>query len=220
MGVKETRSGKQTKEWILETSLKLFNEHGSQAISTKRIAKEMGISPGNLYYHFKNKEEIIRAIFKNKIERFDQGWNNDQVSSVRKFIDLLNGILLSWKEYHFFKRELAILLKNDPELRSWHHNISQETTLKYRQLIHELIDTGILRIPGDPKIVDSLLVTSLLIGENWLVFLDVNGMANTEENLRRGIELIIQVWRPYLIKDALDEINRLTEDFSKQERAL
>ena len=61
MSVRENRSGRQTKEWILETACRLFNEYGTAAISTKRIAKEMGISPGNLYYHFKNKELPIEG---------------------------------------------------------------------------------------------------------------------------------------------------------------
>ncbi|MCP4404167.1 MAG: TetR/AcrR family transcriptional regulator [bacterium] len=48
MSVKENRSSRHTKEWILSTACTLFNEHGTQAVSTKRSAKEMSISPGNL----------------------------------------------------------------------------------------------------------------------------------------------------------------------------
>ena len=44
---------------ILQVSLKLFNEFGSENISTNEIAKKTDISTGTLYYYFKNKEEII-----------------------------------------------------------------------------------------------------------------------------------------------------------------
>ena len=51
------------KERIIETALELFNVRGVQRVSTNHIAEHLSISPGNLYYHFANKEEIVRAIF-------------------------------------------------------------------------------------------------------------------------------------------------------------
>ena len=52
-----------TREKILDTALALFNKEGTAAISTNHIAEAAGISPGNLYYHFRNKEEVIRELF-------------------------------------------------------------------------------------------------------------------------------------------------------------
>lgn len=52
------------KEQILQTSLKLFNEKGCLNTSTRHIADELNISVGNLYYYFKNKEEIVIELFK------------------------------------------------------------------------------------------------------------------------------------------------------------
>ena len=55
----------KTKDKIITTAIDLFNIHGTKAISTNHIAKEMGISPGNLYYHFRSKNDIIRSISDN-----------------------------------------------------------------------------------------------------------------------------------------------------------
>ena len=56
--------GQNTYNRIIENSLILFNEQGERNISTNHIAAHLGISPGNLYYHFKNKDEIIVQLFK------------------------------------------------------------------------------------------------------------------------------------------------------------
>lgn len=53
----------KTKEKILHTSLLLFNRQGVEKVTTRHIANEMGISQGNLHYHYPNKDEIITTLF-------------------------------------------------------------------------------------------------------------------------------------------------------------
>jgi AcrR family transcriptional regulator len=64
----------KTKDKIIQISVDMFNKSGVVAVTTNHIAKELNISPGNLYFHFRNKEEIIRHIFNLMCQETYQVW--------------------------------------------------------------------------------------------------------------------------------------------------
>jgi len=60
------------KDQILKTALQLFNEQGYMEVGMRQIARQLGISPGNLTYHFKKKEELLFAL----LNRFSEQNNS------------------------------------------------------------------------------------------------------------------------------------------------
>jgi len=97
-----------TRERILATALRLFNESGTAAVSTNHIADALGISPGNLYYHFRNKEEIIRALFEQQFARWDAGYTlpDDRMPTLDDLQQLVRTSFVMGWEYRFMYREL------------------------------------------------------------------------------------------------------------------
>jgi AcrR family transcriptional regulator len=107
-----------TRERILATALRLFNEADTSAISTNHIATALGISPGNLYYHFRNKEEIIRALFEQQFARWDEGYAfpDDRMANLDDLQQLVRATFVTAWEYRFMYRELIALLRRDSQL--------------------------------------------------------------------------------------------------------
>ena len=57
------KAPRRTAERILETTLELFNRFGEPNVSTTAISAELRISPGNLYYHYPAKDELVTALY-------------------------------------------------------------------------------------------------------------------------------------------------------------
>ena len=108
-----------TKDKILNKALELFNSEGSSNISTNHIAKALDMSTGNLYYHFKNKESIIRNLLQRMIEEYDEVFREnfpkkeDMILESLLFDDTKTAI-----KYKFLYNELNILFKRDKELEA------------------------------------------------------------------------------------------------------
>lgn len=124
-----------TKDKILNKALELFNREGSSNISTNHIAKALDMSTGNLYYHFKNKESIIRALLQRMIEEYDQVFKEnlpkkeDVILESLLFDDTKTAI-----KYKFLYNELNILFKRDKELEA----IFIENQTKREKIFNEI----------------------------------------------------------------------------------
>ncbi len=108
-----------TKDKILNKALELFNSEGSSNISTNHIAKALDMSTGNLYYHFKNKESIIRTLLQRMIEEYDEVFRENFPKKEEIILEsLLFDDTKTAIKYKFLYNELNILFKRDKELEA------------------------------------------------------------------------------------------------------
>jgi AcrR family transcriptional regulator len=117
----------RTRERILRVSLELFNNHGETNVTTGHISDELNISPGNLYYHFRNKDEIIAHLFAAFEKEIDVAPNDiEDVGSAMEDLWLYLHMMFEriWA-YRFLYRNLDDLLARDQKLRS-HFNMRFE----------------------------------------------------------------------------------------------
>lgn len=109
-----------TRERIVQNSLELFNQQGERSVSTNHIAAHMEISPGNLYYHFANKQEIIAVLFTQYEEQVDSFLRppEGRMATVEDKRFYLKELLAAMWNYRFLHRDLEHLLDSDQELAS------------------------------------------------------------------------------------------------------
>ena len=188
-----------TQEAILTAAIDLFNKSGTAAISTNHIAAAAGISPGNLYYHFQNKEHILRAILEQMTGVWDEVYvlPEDAAFTVETLRQILRrNFELVWR-YRFFYRELVALLRHDRELAKRYRAIRQRRQSQQLQRFQQLAASGALRQPVSSVEAESLLTIGWLVSDYWLAFLESGGESVNADQIQQGVDLIMRVYAPY-----------------------
>ena len=190
-----------TRERILTTALELFNASGTAAVSTNHIAEALGISPGNLYYHFRNKEEIIRALFEQQFALNDTLYAlpDDRLPTLDDLHALVQATFaMSWR-YRFVYRELIALLRRDAALQARWVAVRARGFSGFRELVTLFVAAGVLRDPGDPEAITRLAELCWLISEFWLASVEVSGEPVDPAQMAHGGQLLLDVLAPYII---------------------
>jgi AcrR family transcriptional regulator len=191
----------KTKQRILDTAVQLFNEQGTDVVSTNHIAEALGMSPGNLYYHFSNKEEIIRAIFERLFVVWDETFAlpEDRLPTLADAVGLVESNFKILYEYRFIYREILALLKADEALHQQYIAVRERGYTGFREIIALFGQTNIITVP-DEDTVTALADMCWMISEFWLTTVEITGQSVSPEQMKRGTELMMSVLRPYISK--------------------
>lgn len=190
----------KTKARILDAALTLFNQQGTANVSTNHIADAAGISPGNLYYHYRNKEEIIRALFEQLFADWDVSLTlpNDRLPTIADVQGLVATNFAIMRNYRFIYREIIALLQGDTELRDRYIAVRERGYEGFQQIMVALAQAGVLTAVPNDATVQRLADLCWLISEFWLSTVEVSGHTVDDAQIQRGIDLMLQVLHPYI----------------------
>ena len=160
------------RERIIESSLQLFNERGVGGVTTNHIAAHLSISPGNLYYHFRNKEEIIRAIFPRGADAARAVIALPEAGEITA-VDVgryhIAGIQALW-EFRFLFHDPRELLARDPALAEPFRELQRSLIQQFCGLFERLIGQGQMRRPEPPDDLVRVATNAFLLWSTWLNF--------------------------------------------------
>lgn len=196
-----TNGARHTRDRILDAALELFNERGSAAVTTNHVAARAGISPGNLYYWFSGKDEIVRELYARLVASYEGLWGAVDGGSADLTPDevlarLGEGTALS-RRYAFLARDLLGLLHADPVLAAEYMAVRARRIATFTGLARGWRARGVIG-PLDDGTVADLVQALWVIAETWLAFGEIDGKYPDAED---GTRLLRVVLRPYLTND-------------------
>ena len=205
---------RRTAERILEVTLDLFNRFGEPNVSTTLISAELRISPGNLYYHYPAKDELINALF----DRYERALNEllpaaEQVANVEDAWLFLHMLFeLVW-DSRFLYRDLNDLLSKNRRLETHFQTVLRNKGRAMQQLIAGLQRGGALAISLDEA---APLATSMVVlATYWLSYEYVSDPRHALEPetaaraLGRGAFHVLSLLLPHLESDSRQHLHRL-----------
>lgn len=173
----------KTRDRILATSLELFNREGEASQTAVDIANAVELSPGNLYYHFKGKDAIIRALFDNFEEEMQiilRG-SRGTVSSMEDNWVYIYIILEEIYDFRFFYRNIAELLSRYPDLAVRFRALLKEKEAAMEELLAELEASGDLNLsPRLRAVISEQIIATLTL---WLTQDAIKGGADDAGSL-------------------------------------
>ncbi|MFN7219981.1 MAG: TetR/AcrR family transcriptional regulator [Burkholderiales bacterium] len=207
----------RTRERILRVSLELFNAHGEANVTTGHIADELNISPGNLYYHFRNKDEIIQHLFADfeKLIDIAPGEITDAAMAMEDLWLYLHMMFERIWQYRFLYRNLDDLLSRDQKLRSHFNIILTHKRDAVRVMCDSLVGANAMR--ASEAEIAALAENILVVATYWLNYENLKHRAgiqnDPERHLTRGVYHVMALVSPFLEVDVKAHLAHLMQSY-------
>jgi len=211
----ERKRPRRTRERILETALALFNRVGEPNVTTADIADEMEISPGNLYYHFSNKDEIIAELFAAFERRADEvlAVPGERAASVEDLWLTLHLLFEAMWDHRFLFRDLDEILSRNRLLGSRFALIMRRGTRTVIELCRGLVRAG--EMMASEREIAALAENVGLVATYWISYQRISAGERSPDvaNLDRAAYQVLSIIAPFLRGDARALVERLGEEY-------
>ncbi|MDO9250798.1 MAG: TetR/AcrR family transcriptional regulator [Hydrogenophaga sp.] len=210
---------RRTAERILEVTLELFNRFGEPNVSTTLISAELGISPGNLYYHYPAKDELINSLF----ERYEHALGellgaSDSVRNVEDAWFFLHSLFEIIWQYRFLYRDLNDLLSKNRLLETRFQGVLKNKSRAIRALLSGMSRSGALDI--NARELEPTANCMVVVLTYWLSFEYVRDPRhalepdNAQHALMRGAQHVLNLLAPYLEAGQRQHLLELTDAYN------
>lgn len=205
----------RTRERILAVSLELFNGRGEANVTTGMIAGELGISPGNLYYHFRNKDQIIERLFEHfevrvSIAPPEPDAGAGAIEDLWLYLHLMFEAI--W-DYRFLYRNLDDIVGRNRRLREHFARIVETKLAAVEGLCRGLAQSGLMK--ANPGEIRALALNVLVVATYWLNFRAIRGGGKAAEprDPGTGAFQVMSLVAPYLAGEARQHFERLGREY-------
>ena len=204
---------RDTRQRILDTSLAMFNEQGQANVTTNHIADELGISPGNLYYHFRNKDDIIEQLFSRYEEALDAALSGpgERLPELEDIWMQLHLVFECIWTYRFLYRDLVDILSRNRRLRLRFARILKRAADNASGVMRGLVVAGLMRASADE--IEGTATNILVLSTFWLNYAAARGDNDEHSAIRQGIVQVMLLLAPFLRDGERLHLNHLVQAY-------
>jgi AcrR family transcriptional regulator len=215
----ERKPPRRTRERILETSLALFNRQGEPHVTTADIADEMNISPGNLYYHFRNKDDIIGDLFAAHEAAVTPLLTvpDDPPPGVEDLWFMLHVLFEKMRDYRFLYRDLDEITSRNRKVALRFAELVRRLDRTVIELCRSLVRSG--QMNASEREIGALAANATLVSIYWMSWQRITGVQPRpggpphEVSLDHAAYHVLSLVAPFLLGDGRALIERLGEDY-------
>jgi len=194
----------KTKDKILSKALELFNDKGYNNITTRHIAAELNISAGNLHYHFRHSEDIIKILFSELTLKMDELLNHMKKKEHKTLEDLYQFTFSTCEifyAYRFIFISFIDILNQIPEIESRYEDINFSRKEEFQLIFSDLQKSHIFQKDVPRFIVDCLTEQIFIIADNWLTHNRLILKLSPKEAIQHYTLLQMNLFYPLLNKE-------------------
>jgi AcrR family transcriptional regulator len=193
---------RSTKQRILDTALRLFNQQGLAKVTLRQIAQAAQMSQGNLNYHFKKREELVEALYLQLVEEMNalvetlpQG-----VPSLAQLRQSAEQTMQRFYAYRFFLLDFVHIMRQQPRIKAHYQALTARRTEQFSAIFNYWIAEGIIREAAFPEEYEQLYTRMQILGDFWLSAAFTKNKALSTDLIAEYNNAIFAQFYPYLTK--------------------
>ena len=202
-----------TKTKILAAALRQFNERGTDAVTVRSVADEIGISHGNLCYHYKNTDVLIEALYLQLVEEINQNLLQVQQSDYhfRMLYEQMEATFRVLYRYRFLLLDFVRINRRIPAIRDHFRQLMTMRQQQFRLGIDQLIQSGLMNPPHSEEAYNNLIQHLLLLSDTWIPRAEILHDESGEPIIRYYTDLVFGILIPYLTESGIAELKMVRE---------
>ncbi len=203
----------ETKQKILVESLRLFNDRGISNVALRNIADELGISVGNLQYHFKKREDIIETLYFQLVGKMESIFFIGTNDLLESFLNISTEIISILYEYHFFLLDFTTITRRNQKIKKHYSELSKRREDEFLKIVDVFIENGLFRKEMLKNEYANLFKRVEVISNFWFSSILIQAEGLSKESVEEYSLIISQGIYPYLTDEAK---NRYASFFPSQ----
>lgn len=196
----------------MDAARELFNAQGISQITIRQIAQHLGISSGNLNYHFKKREEILHALYFEMVAVFDERIEAlpNQKLSLAMVHAQMKSSMKRMLDYRFIWTDLYNILRDDTQIRAHFQEVYQKRLMGYEFLFKAFEQQKLMRKAAFATEYHLLAIRMINYSDAWLNTLSLYDN-NAEDKLPAQLDILFGMLFPYLTKTGQQDFRGISD---------